>query len=194
MRGKLAGFYDIQPGDGLIPAHAGKTDRRSSRLFSSRAHPRACGENTAEGGLVADGWGSSPRMRGKLTTIPAKAIQIGLIPAHAGKTMSRRSCHSSRRAHPRACGENRDASQVGRLTGGSSPRMRGKLGLKTIMLLEAGLIPAHAGKTALTALPVSYSRAHPRACGENVPRRGFRGGVPGSSPRMRGKRLARTAS
>ena len=25
MRGKLTGFYDIQPGDGLIPAHAGKT-------------------------------------------------------------------------------------------------------------------------------------------------------------------------
>ena len=64
-RGKLDG----RPGDrwhqGLIPARAGKTMKRSRRMNASRAHPRAGGENGRLHGLDEEGAGSSPRGRGK---------------------------------------------------------------------------------------------------------------------------------
>mgnify|MGYP001641415449 CR=1 FL=1 len=53
-----------------------------------------------------------------------------------------------------------------------------------------GLIPACAGKTWSLSSPIGSSGAHPRVCGENY--RGRAGGVKeyGSSPRVRGKRVA----
>ena len=53
----------------------------------------------------------------------------------------------SYRAHPRACGENNDARVEYDEAVGSSPRMRGKLETAYMDGTNAGLIPAHAGKT-----------------------------------------------
>ena len=49
------------------------------------------------------------------------------------------------------------------------------------------LIPARAGKTSVVTWGEAQARAHPRACGENAPQTGGRGGGQGSSPRVRGK-------
>ena len=70
---------------------------------------------------------------------------------------------------------------------GSSPRVRGKRAIGEQGSSEQGLIPACAGKTVgnLTADP--ELRAHPRVCGENRVGCFTRPGVPGSSPRVRGK-------
>ena len=49
---------------------------------------------------------------------------------------------------------------------GSSPLTRGKLGNHASERAEAGLIPAHAGKTLLAVIvPVPF-RAHPRSRGK----------------------------
>ena len=65
--------------------------------------------------------------------------------------------------------------------------MRGKLSRVEDKLDIGGLIPAHAGKT-VEALHVGWEkRAHPRACGENIPPHGMKCPPLGSSPRMRGK-------
>ena len=76
-------------GDGLIPAHAGKT-RIVCHVFSTpEAHPRSRGENDeyAPPPLALDG--SSPLTRGKRTVL-AELEEMGrLIPAHAGKTRIR---------------------------------------------------------------------------------------------------------
>ena len=70
---------------------------------------------------------------------------------------------------------------------GSPPRMRGKhLGHKTHMR-NAGITPAHAGKTLPPLSQPALSRDHPRACGENVDDVLAKGGQQGSPPRMRGK-------
>ena len=107
-RGKLFGFQHDAGVRGLIPAHAGKTNRSPDRLVYFGAHPRSRGENdtgfTAE--QVAEGsspltrgkrgpcWegprrpnGSSPLTRGKPARQAEQAVGPGLIPAHAGKTM-----------------------------------------------------------------------------------------------------------
>ena len=106
MRGKHGEYRGRWWRGGLIPAHAGKTQGPRAERRVPEAHPRACGENTAEGGLVADGWGSSPRMRGKHDTRRDELRGDGLIPAHAGKTMSGILLPYRTWAHPRACGEN----------------------------------------------------------------------------------------
>ena len=45
-RGKLARTGQVRRAPGLIPAHAGKTRRRSAAAVWSRAHPRSRGENS----------------------------------------------------------------------------------------------------------------------------------------------------
>ena len=72
---------------GLIPAHAGKTSMRSMSRWLDRAHPRSRGENQGcahEGEQAA---GSSPLTRGKRVQLGELRAGIGLIPAHAGKTL-----------------------------------------------------------------------------------------------------------
>ena len=152
----------------LIPARAGKTFSVSRLCRRRRAHPRACGENPVSLFLVGGGWGSSPRVRGKLH--PARPLQRrrGLIPARAGKTGVDATARVRDRAHPRACGENEPGKWQATMTTGSSPRVRGKHGPAGEAHLGSGLIPARAGKTQARRAESSSSRAHPRACGENT--------------------------
>ena len=96
-----------------------------------------------------------------------------------------------RRAHPRACGENRSRSSRSPITRGSSPRMRGKLIESCLCGGRGRLIPAHAGKTLMSRAAVAVGSAHPRACGENTFSTAASGVRTGSSPRMRGKRVSK---
>ena len=167
VRGKLPTLFPQGPRRGLIPARAGKTTGAPGRPASCPAHPRACGENLnpARFGKVLAG--SSPRVRGKLGTHQTWGSSDGLIPARAGKTSARSGTRATRRAHPRACGENKLHAEVANILLGSSPRVRGKPHQLDQMARDPGLIPARAGKTAGGGSPGS-SR-------------------PGSSPRVRGK-------
>ena len=197
MRGKREDYGIALAASGLIPAHAGKTSVTLRLLPRSEAHPRACGENW--GRVVGDVnlVGSSPRMRGKRVPATRPRNANGLIPAHAGKTMTKLNPLSVRWAHPRACGENAVRAARALKVGGSSPRMRGKHNKAFRFCGNRGLIPAHAGKTLRAASANKYSPAHPRACGENNGYFSLLWCGLGSSPRMRGKRhgdplLART--
>ena len=152
---------------GLIPARAGKTPGDALTGRGDPAHPRAGGENPPA--LIATWWagGSSPRGRGKPELTMEDATALGLIPARAGKTTSGRMTRASRRAHPRAGGENRLVAWL--RSGGS------------------GLIPARAGKTRDRTRRGTNRRAHPRAGGENQLSHVDLEGIVGSSPRGRGK-------
>ena len=86
MRGKPR-KHDIVPNTaGITPAHAGKTRKLVRREVSRRDHPRACGENRLQKSISAFGSGSPPRMRGKPGDAFASSGEIGITPAHAGKT------------------------------------------------------------------------------------------------------------
>ena len=151
------------------------------------AHPRSRGENGRAAGRWVSSRGSSPLTRGKRHTCGLARADIGLIPAHAGKTSTRRGSRSPCGAHPRSRGENGVVRPRRKLVQGSSPLTRGKRCCLCSRVTEGGLIPAHAGKTT-TPFPRSRSWwAHPRSRGENghdgvqcCPR-------DGSSPLTRGK-------
>ena len=87
-RGKPRGVYRRPECLGLIPARAGKTDEGCRTQGARRAHPRAGGENSPETSDKDVVTGSSPRGRGKHTTLTGWVTSVGLIPARAGKTLS----------------------------------------------------------------------------------------------------------
>ena len=180
----------------LIPAHAGKTARRSRPAWAARAHPRSRGENAKAAYVYTLKVGSSPLTRGKPTLHRCQQGRRRLIPAHAGKTL--RSCaqRTPRRAHPRSRGENESAFGAVHSSSGSSPLTRGKQRDSLDWLSPPRLIPAHAGKTPTLRYASASARAHPRSRGENGSGAVVGAGAGGSSPLTRGKHgeAARRAS
>ena len=106
-RGKRSTAATSSPKARLIPTHAGKTDLVRDLHGWSLAHPHSRGENRAFWRFVSVVPGSSPLTRGKLGGSPLAHLPCRLIPAHAGKTCSRRSAPPMRAAHPHSRGETR---------------------------------------------------------------------------------------
>ena len=159
------------------------------RVRRVRAHPRSRGENYNAGTAHALHAGSSPLTRGKRRRRRGDRQSRGLIPAHAGKTRFRRQRTRSPRAHPRSRGENEEFKKRYDAGEGSSPLTRGKLSSDAASYEDAGLIPAHAGKTLRTGRTRQTYRAHPRSRGENDARIRSVLHRDGSSPLTRGKQL-----
>ena len=191
VRGKLESRLQRRAPAGLIPARAGKTPPGAGPPSGRAAHPRACGENGVDLGAAQAAGGSSPRVRGKLAVGRRSTDPRGLIPARAGKTGARPCTCCDTGAHPRACGENSRTVDHDGDPDGSSPRVRGKQPHRRSRRRPRRLIPARAGKTPRTTPSNPRSRAHPRACGENVTVDGYAADAEGSSPRVRGKQRER---
>ena len=90
---------------GIIPALAGNTRMSATVVTSSWDHPRACGEHPATGATRSMARGSSPRLRGTLTSPTKRTGGRGIIPALAGNTPRSVRRTRWRGDHPRACGE-----------------------------------------------------------------------------------------
>ena len=146
-RGKRGSGRWPRRNQGLIPAHAGKTDREQRPGDRDRAHPRSRGENGQDGHDEGAPAGSSPLTRGKRPRGRSLYRCPGLIPAHAGKTARGQSPRRGGRAHPRSRGENINSRRPLNSRAGSSPLTRGKLRVSVRLVAWLGLIPAHAGKT-----------------------------------------------
>ena len=167
MRGKRdVGHAQVHDGR-IIPAHAGQTRSARSPAKPPPDHPRACGANNTGPAQAASDIGSSPRMRGKPMAEIERQAAMRIIPAHAGQTSGHPAWSVPGTDHPRACGANAQWSFGRRLQVGSSPRMRGKLGVTSESTAQQRIIPAHAGQTATTAKPCGIRSDHPRACGAN---------------------------
>ena len=186
-RGKRPAWLHAGPGRGLIPAHAGKTGFGDTSRYGCWAHPRSRGENNTETVIKMVGDGSSPLTRGKPLARCCARFRVGLIPAHAGKTIEFNTSPGSGGAHPRSRGENLQTwgGKISRK--GSSPLTRGKLHLGREASAGHGLIPAHAGKTSSGKFPFRVCGAHPRSRGENHFEYARPETVKGSSPLTRGK-------
>ena len=166
MRGTPFGAVRSVSMTGIIPAHAGNTVPTEGRWIVVRDHPRACGEHLQEKATSHYGGGSSPRMRGTLSESKPHFAIDGIIPAHAGNTVTLSAMHAEYWDHPRACGEHMLTMFMCCRQPGSSPRMRGT--------------PADDSDHC------PPFRDHPRACGEHLMFEPAEHIGQGSSPRMRG--------
>ena len=133
-------------------------------------------------------------MRGKPTDVERAPHTIRIIPAHAGQTDCPEVFRLVNSDHPRACGANHHWSVWHDNQSGSSPRMRGKLPDELRGEHHGRIIPAHAGQTPRSSGTWRYRQDHPRACGANQLGTLAVSKDVGSSPRMRGKPVARQSS
>ena len=109
----------------FIPACAGNSAPIKLRRAGVTVHPRVCGEQECR--IKYQEWraGSSPRVRGTVNDLHARAQEIRFIPACAGNSADW--CRDRRvvAVHPRVCGEQRNPMRYGAPPIGSSPRVRG---------------------------------------------------------------------
>ena len=110
---------------GIIPAYAGSTTVDSDGVLVFQDHPRVCGEHVLYAGSIIRATGSSPRMRGALSSISSISIPWRIIPAYAGSTRRIAPNMEWPEDHPRVCGEHIVSETSYFLSKGSSPRMRG---------------------------------------------------------------------
>ena len=174
---------------GIIPAYAGSTLADTIRRSALGDHPRVCGEHFGGGAWWFVVLGSSPRMRGAQQDVAALRVAVGIIPAYAGSTGTSYRLPLCSGDHPRVCGEHSTIREAMRSGWGSSPRMRGALEGRELLVDVGGIIPAYAGSTATRPRASSPSRDHPRVCGEHLILALHRPCPLGSSPRMRGARV-----
>ena len=93
MRGKAASGGDREPGAGITPAYAGKSDPEKQPGAARWDHPRVCGEKKRLQPTITAQPGSPPRMRGKAVD--------GAGQSEGGED------------HPRVCGEKHSWLSVG---------------------------------------------------------------------------------
>ena len=148
LRGTLVHCCGGEHNLGIIPALAGNTCRTSWAGQTCRDHPRACGERVGASAYDCRLTGSSPRLRGTHFAKMVADFLTGIIPALAGNTLRKPSRRSSKRDHPRACGEHGSHGLLVLVLGGSSPRLRGTLPCTVSVWGIFGIIPALAGNTA----------------------------------------------
>ena len=125
-------------------------------------------------------------MRGTRYVSGDRHTHRGIIPAYAGNTPTHSYPTVIARDHPRVCGEHRTDTALCSPRQGSSPRMRGTLGVGVRRNVGNGIIPAYAGNTRWNCIDLVRLWDHPRVCGEHRTNGYCELRRQGSSPRMRG--------
>ena len=152
----------------LIPARAGNTLKKPSRLQESSAHPRSRGEHFMTLPTLLTDPGSSPLARGTRGCGFLSSTPRRLIPARAGNTSCCSVALFLHSAHPRSRGEHVVAVFFPAHPGGSSPLARGTPTWVTCWVCPSRLIPARAGNTSALTSPLDSAPAHPRSRGEHL--------------------------
>ena len=137
--------------------------------------------------------GSSPRVRGTLLGKENSESQCRIIPACAGNSRPHGRACAGRPDHPRVCGELRQRDHPPAVALGSSPRVRGTHRGRVAGRIGDRIIPACAGNSQRQPCAPRWRPDHPRVCGELSCGHPTTGRPFGSSPRVRGTRLARPA-
>ena len=132
---------------GSSPRVRGRRPTAARRSGLQRLIPAGAGQTVRLGSGCRSWGGSSPRVRGRHIWERIAAASTGLIPAGAGQTQHGCGSHPTHPAHPRGCGADILNGEIGRLLGGSSPRVRGRRRCGRTAPVELGLIPAGAGQT-----------------------------------------------
>ena len=105
MRGEGCMCRHLQFCERITPAHAGRRTLNELLEEVNRDHPRACGEKKKGDGILAEGPGSPPRMRGEDEEQRAVVADCRITPAHAGRSRRIVRVNCLCQDHPRACGE-----------------------------------------------------------------------------------------
>ena len=131
--------------------------------------------------------GSPPHTRGKVPGPLQSGKEMGITPAHAGKSTSWVYPNAIIKDHPRTRGEKPSARCLPLNTVGSPPHTRGKALVLPPCPGVPGITPAHAGKRSRSLIHSPGREDHPRTRGEKFLIFTKRGRKMGSPPHTRGK-------
>ena len=131
--------------------------------------------------------GLSPRGRGKPNACLDSHSARRSIPAWAGETAYQWPLPPPSAVYPRVGGGNKAAVSGNNFKAGLSPRGRGKRVVRPSVRAITGSIPAWAGETVGDAARTRFPPVYPRVGGGNPVFRDHELGLPGLSPRGRGK-------
>ncbi len=190
VRGTRAPMLQTRDYRRFIPACAGNTYVPASACAGSAVHPRMCGEHRSTPCHLRCQGGSSPHVRGTQRCRHDQRQRLRFIPACAGNTRAAISAFFGITVHPRMCGEHISSAVSIVASNGSSPHVRGTLRRHPLKLQVSRFIPACAGNTPGSAPGSAYIPVHPRMCGEHRSSHWAVGIFTGSSPHVRGTRLA----
>ena len=107
------------------PRVCGEGQKVRRGRVQDRVHPRVCGEGDCVIRGDRSGVGSPPRVRGGADVDGVFQLYGGFTPACAGRGAHGSPVRSSRRVHPRVCGEGRSSCFMTLPRPGSPPRVRG---------------------------------------------------------------------
>ena len=171
-----------------IPACAGEATAGLPGIRPSAVYPRVCGGSAGLPEPEVQGWGLSPRVRGKPYGLSLKLFGERSIPACAGEADARGAGAGQIRVYPRVCGGSDRPPGSPAPTDGLSPRVRGKRLLAYAPGRGAGSIPACAGEARYRPYGSTFPEVYPRVCGGSGLRPAGFTPATGLSPRVRGKR------
>ena len=86
-------------------------------------------------------------MRGKVIATLARSSLLGITPAYAGKSPHVRDWRTTKKDHPRLCGEKALKKRLQYKHQGSPPPMRGKVCSSNDDVQASRITPAYAGKS-----------------------------------------------
>ena len=194
VRGNRRGQESLYASPGSIPASAGEPPAGRARAPPPRVYPRECGGTTPPPTRIEPLRGLSPRVRGNRSPSRCSVAASGSIPASAGEPRSAYLAQPASRVYPRECGGTVDVQQVGFLSAGLSPRVRGNRAPQMRQRLVVGSIPASAGEPGGHRSPRRHARVYPRECGGTQQVAFVERLATGLSPRVRGNRRRARAS
>ena len=133
-----------------------------------------------------DWQGSSPLARGLPWAVPILVLMARIIPARAGSTNALSLRRRFLRDHPRSRGVYMYYHKNNSWNEGSSPLARGLPRHHRRSRCCRRIIPARAGSTTITGVPVNVVRDHPRSRGVYMQMYEEAANAEGSSPLARG--------
>ena len=131
---------------GSIPAWAGKPLQCGTAAEGNGVYPRVGGETDTPPNSRFGPWGLSPRGRGNHRGAQNQRVDLGSIPAWAGKPNDSRGHPHRCEVYPRVGGETVEHGEGRATIGGLSPRGRGNHAVEDTEVCGHGSIPAWAGK------------------------------------------------
>ena len=165
MRSRLLVRTPGVDGLGITSACAEQTEADATPTTPERDHLRVCGADDHGFAMMADGAGSPPRVRSRRCRVVVGLRGCGITSACAEQTACTRSPSAPHWDHLRVCGADTPKQQLRPLTEGSPPRVRSRLSLRRVHLIQVGITSACAEQTNNIHRPYQSGRDHLRVCG-----------------------------
>ena len=189
MRSRLSALLYIPVWSRIISACAEQTWPWTGRRSPPRDHLRVCGADLPPYPSRRTRMGSSPRVRSRPVIERGLCRRRGIISACAEQTHPS-SCRRARNGdHLRVCGADVAVYETFGWVRGSSPRVRSRLEREISRRLGERIISACAEQTSCSYLVSLTLGDHLRVCGADDGPYEDDPDMPGSSPRVRSRRL-----